>query len=152
MDNIKIIRLQSGEDIIAAYREENGEGTVLLANPMTLLFKRLPTGKAIMLMSPWLPVELIESNATWVYTDDILSVMQPKANLIDYYNKSIRDLEIEILASGKDVDDALSSYDDLPEYEGSEINEMEVEEEINEEELMEELNQLRADVKKRLLH
>ena len=152
MDNIKIIRLQSGEDIIAAYREENGEGTVLLANPMTLLFRRLPTGKAIMLMSPWLPVELIESNATWVYTDDILSVMQPKANLIDYYNKSIRDLEIEILASGKDVDDALSSYDDLPEYEGSEINEMEVEEEINEEELMEELNQLRADVKKRLLH
>jgi hypothetical protein len=152
MDNIKIIRLQSGEDIIAAYREENGEGTVLLANPMTLLFKRLPTGKAIMLMSPWLPVELIESNATWVYTDDILSVMQPKANLIDYYNKSIRELEIEMLASSNDVDQALSSYDDLPEYEGSELNEMEVEEEINEEELMEELNQLRADVKKRLLH
>jgi hypothetical protein len=147
MDNIKIIRLQSGEDIIAAYREENGEGTVLLANPMTLLFKRLPTGKAIMLMSPWLPVELIESNATWVYTDDILSVMQPKANLIDYYNKSIKDLEIEMLASSNDVDQALSSYDDLPEYEGSELNDMEVEEE-----LMEELNQLRADVKKRLLH
>jgi hypothetical protein len=152
MDNIKIIRLQSGEDIIAAYREENGEGTVLLANPMTLLFKRLPTGKAIMLMSPWLPVELIESNATWVYTDDILSVMQPKANLIDYYNKSIKDLEIEMLASSNDVDQALSSYDDLPEYEGSELNDMEVEEEINEEELMEELNQLRQDVKKRLLH
>jgi hypothetical protein len=152
MDNIKIIRLQSGEDIIAAYREENGEGTVLLANPMTLLFKRLPTGKAIMLMSPWLPVELIESNATWVYTDDILSVMQPKANLIDYYNKSIKELEIEMLASSNDVDQALSSYDDLPEYEGSELDEMEIEEEINEEELMEELNQLRADVKKRLLH
>jgi hypothetical protein len=152
MDNIKIIRLQSGEDIIAAYREENGEGTVLLANPMTLLFKRLPTGKAIMLMSPWLPVELIESNATWLYTDDILSVMQPKANLIDYYNKSIKDLEIEMLASSNDVDQALSSYDDLPEYEGSELNDMEVEEEINEEELMEELNQLRQDVKKRLLH
>jgi hypothetical protein len=149
MDNIKIIRLQSGEDIIATYREEDGEGTVLLANPMILLFKRLPTGKAIMLMSPWLPVELIESNATWVYTDDILSVMQPKANLIDYYNKSIKELEIEMLASSNDVDQALSSDDDLPEYEGDEL---EVEEEINEEELMEELNQLRRDVKKRLLH
>jgi hypothetical protein len=149
MDNIKIIRLQSGEDIIATYREEDGEGTVLLANPMILLFKRLPTGKAIMLMSPWLPVELIESNATWVYTDDILSVMQPKANLIDYYNKSIKELEIEMLASSNDVDQALSSDDDLPEYEGDEL---EVEEEINEEELMEELNQLRQDVKKRLLH
>jgi hypothetical protein len=152
MDNIKIIRLQSGEDIIATYREEDGEGTVLLANPMTLMFKRLPTGKAIMLMSPWLPIELIESNATWVYTDDILSVMQPKANLIDYYNKSIKELEIEMLASSNDVDQALSSYDDLPEYEGSELDDMEIEEEINEEELMEELNQLRQDVKKRLLH
>jgi len=152
MDNIKIIRLQSGEDIIATYREENGEGTVLLANPMTLMFKRLPTGKAIMLMSPWLPIELIESNSTWVYVDDILSVMQPKANLIDYYNKSIKELEIEMLASSNDVDQALSSYDDLPEYEGSELDDMEIEEEINEEELMEELNQLRQDVKKRLLH
>jgi hypothetical protein len=152
MDNIKIIRLQSGEDIIATYREEDGEGTVLLANPMTLMFKRLPTGKAIMLMSPWLPIELIESNATWVYTDDILSVMQPKANLIDYYNKSIKELEIEMLASSNDVGQALSSYDDLPEYEGSELDDMEIEEEINEEELMEELNQLRQDVKKRLLH
>jgi hypothetical protein len=152
MDNIKIIRLQSGEDIIATYREENGEGTVLLANPMTLMFKRLPTGKAIMLMSPWLPIELIESNSTWVYVDDILSVMQPKANLIDYYNKSIKELEIEMLASSNDVDQALSSYDDLPEYEGSELDDMSIEEEINEEELMEELNQLRQDVKKRLLH
>jgi hypothetical protein len=57
-----------------------------------------------------------------------------------------------MLASSNDVDQALSSYDDLPEYEGSELDEMEVEEEINEEELMEELNQLRQDVKKRLLH
>ena len=35
MDNIKIIRLQSGEDIIASYKESDGEGTVLLGNPMT---------------------------------------------------------------------------------------------------------------------
>ena len=71
MDNIKIIRLQTGEDIIAAYKEEDGEGIVLIGNPMSLMFKRLPTGKAIMLMSPWLPTELIESNSTWLYTNDI---------------------------------------------------------------------------------
>jgi hypothetical protein len=54
--------------------------------------------------------------------------MQPKANLIDYYNKSIKELEIEMLASSNDVDQALSSYDDLPEYEGSELDDMEIEE------------------------
>lgn len=149
MDNIKIIRLQTGEDIIAAYKEEDGEGVVLLGNPMTLLFKRLPTGKAIMLMSPWLPTELIESNSTWLYSNDILAVMQPKTHLVDYYNKSVREMEIEMLASGKDVEDALSEIDNLDEYTMSEMPE---EEDVNEDELMEELNQLRQDVKKRILH
>ena len=142
MDNIKIIRLQSGEDIIASYKESDGEGTVLLGNPMTLMFKRLPTGKAVMLMAPWLPIELIESNATWLYTDDILAVMQPKPYIIDYYNKSVRDMEIEMLASGKDVEDALSELDSLDE----------VDDDVDEEELIKEMEALRQDVKKRLLH
>lgn len=150
MDNIKIIRLQSGEDIIASYKEEAGEGTVLLANPMVLMFKRLPTGKALMLMSPWLPVELIESNATWVYTDDILAVMQPKTHLMKYYNKSVREMEIEMLASGKDIEDALSDIENLEEYQLEEVEEGE--EEFDEEELRNEMEALRKDIKKRLLH
>jgi len=149
MDNIKIIRLQTGEDIIAHYKEDEPSGIVLIGHPMILMFKRLPTGKAVMLMSPWLPTELIESNSTWLYTNDILAVMQPKSYLMDYYNKSVRDMEIEMLASGKDVEDALSEIDNLEEYQMDEVSE---EEDINEDELMEELNQLRQDVKKRLLH
>lgn len=147
MDNIKIIRLQTGEDIIAAYKEEQGEGTVLLGNPMTLLFKRLPTGKAVMLMSPWLPTELIESNAAWLYTDDILSIMQPKKHLIDYYNDSVRELEVEMLSTSKDVEDSLSNPQYLDDY-----MEEESEEDIDEEELMREMEALRHDVKKKLLH
>lgn len=147
MDNIRIVRLQTGEDIIAAYVEERDEGTVLLGNPMTLLFKRLPTGKAVMLMSPWLPTELIESNAAWLYTDDILSVMQPKKHLIDYYNQSVRELEVEMLATSKDVEDSLSNPQYLEDY-----MEDEEEETPDEEELRQELEALRNDVKKKLLH
>ena len=146
MDNIKIIRLQSGEDIIAAYKEEDGEGVVLLGNPMTLMFKRLPTGKAIMLMSPWLPTELIESNSTWLYSNDILAVMQPKAHLVDYYNESVKEMQIEMLASEDAVKESLTDPQYLDDFQEEES------EEVNEDELMEELNQLRHDVKKRLLH
>jgi hypothetical protein len=146
MDNIKIIRLQSGEDIIAAYKEEDGEGVVLLGNPMTLMFKRLPTGKAIMLMSPWLPTELIESNSTWLYSNDILAVMQPKAHLVDYYNESVKEMQIEMLASEDAVKESLTDPQYLDDFQEEES------EEVNEDELMEELNQLRQDVKKRLLH
>jgi len=147
MDNIKIIRLQTGEDIIAAYKEEDGEGIVLIGNPMSLMFKRLPTGKAIMLMSPWLPTELIESNSTWVYTNDILAVMQPKSHLIEYYNKSVRELEVEMLASSKDVEDALSEIENIEEYQIEDDTE-----DLDEEELRMEMEALRKDIKKRLLH
>lgn len=146
MDNVKIIRLQTGEDIIAAYKEEDGEGIVLIGNPMSLMFKRLPTGKAVMLMAPWLPTELIESNSTWLYSNDILAVMQPKSYLVDYYNKSVREMEIEMLASGKDVEDALSELDSLDDLQVDET------EDEDEEELRQELEALRKDVKKRLLH
>jgi hypothetical protein len=146
MDNIKIIRLQSGEDIIAAYKEEDGEGVVLLGNPMTLMFKRLPTGKAIMLMSPWLPTELIESNSTWLYSNDILAVMQPKAHLVDYYNESVKEMQIEMLASEDAVKESLTDPQYLDDFQEEDS------EEVNEDELMEEINQLRQDVKKRLLH
>ena len=40
MDNIKIIRLQTGEDVIADYQQIDGDESVLLSNPMSLIFKR----------------------------------------------------------------------------------------------------------------
>jgi hypothetical protein len=149
MDNIKIVRLQSGEDIIANYLEKEEEGTVLLSKPMTLLFKRLPTGKAVMLMSPWLPLELVESDSAWLYSQDILSVFQPKESLIDYYNNTVKEVEEEMIMSESDIEDSLrenSSIENIEEMFGP-SDEIE-----DEEELRQEMEALRKDVKKRLLH
>ena len=49
-NNIKIVRLQSGEDIIADFIEDNDNDTVLLDNPMHIIFKRIPTGQTVMMM------------------------------------------------------------------------------------------------------
>lgn len=152
MDNIKIVRLQSGEDIIADYKENDGEGTVLLNNPMTLMFKRLPTGKAFMLMAPWLPVELIESNATFVYATDILAVMQPKVSLIEYYHNSINELELEMLESGKEIEEALLDFDSSYTMSGTDGEEEEEVLDEEEQEIRESLEELRRDIKKKLLH
>jgi hypothetical protein len=152
MDNIKIVRLQSGEDIIANYLEKEEEGTVLLSKPMTLLFKRLPTGKAVMLMSPWLPLELVESDSAWLYSQDILSVFQPKESLIDYYNNTVKEVEEEMIMSESDIEDSLrenSSIENIEEMFGPSD---EIEDEEGEEELRQEMEALRKDVKKRLLH
>ena len=143
MDNIKIIRLQTGEDVIADYQQIEGDESVLLSNPMSLIFKRMPTGRAVMLMSPWLPLELVEKNEAWLYESDILTVVQPKQQIIDYYSNSVKEVEEDMIASAMDEENYLRDITD------------EMDDEMSDEEeqlAMEELEELRKDVKKRLLH
>ena len=143
MDNIKIIRLQTGEDVIADYQQIEGDESVLLSNPMTLMFKRMPTGRAVMLMSPWLPLELVEKNEAWLYESDILTVVQPKQQIVDYYSNSVKEVEEDMIASAMDEENYLRDISDEMD------DEMSIEEE---QQAMEELEELRKDVKKRLLH
>ena len=138
MDNIKIVRLQSGEDVIANYKDDE-EGSITLTNPMALIFKRMPTGRAVMMMSPWLPLELVEDNIACIYAQDILSVFQPKQSIIDYYNTTVMEVE---------EDRKNEEMNELHDLEEDDL-EMSVEEE---QEAMEELKLLRQDIKKKLLH
>ena len=87
--NIKIVRLQSGEDIMADMIEDEENDTVLLDNPMHIIFKRIPTGQTVMMMMPWLPIELIKENNAILYTSDILTVIEPKDDLIEYYGNVV---------------------------------------------------------------
>ena len=147
MDNIKIVRLQSGEDIIASYLEDDTDGSVLLSNPMTLIFKRLPTGKAIMMMAPWLPIELVQSNSACIYMSDILTVVDPKKSLIDYYSNAIQEAIEDLDESEGEINESLETMRiDIEDYDDEEMTEEE------EEIAMQELEDLRRDVKKRLLH
>jgi hypothetical protein len=115
MNNIKILRLQSGEDIIANYSIDEESGVVELNRPMTLFFKRLPTGKSVMIMGPWLPVELIQNNTASLYTQDILTVISPKEYLINYYNDVANETEETLKEQGDEIDMTLSSQEDLNE-------------------------------------
>ena len=87
--NIKIVRLQSGEDIMADCIEDTEQGTVLLENPMHIIFKRVPTGQTVMMMMPWLPIELIKENSAIIYDSDILTTIEPKDDLINYYGQIV---------------------------------------------------------------
>ena len=84
-NNIKIVRLQSGEDIMADIIQDEENDTVMLDNPMQVIFKRIPTGQTVMMMMPWLPIEIIKENNAILYASDILTFIEPKDDLIDYY-------------------------------------------------------------------
>jgi hypothetical protein len=121
--NIRIVRLQSGEDIIADCIENLEDDIVELKRPMHIIFKRIQTGRSIMMMMPWLPVELIKENTAHIYGADILTYIEPKDDLIEYYNNAVNDEDLEI-ASTSSIRPQLFNEDDEP-----------TDEELDEEEL-----------------
>ena len=92
---IKIVRLQSGEDIIADCTAIEDSDTVLLNRPMHIVFKRVSTGKSVMMMMPWLPIELIKENSAIIYEADILTVINPKDDLVEYYSNAVCDEDVK---------------------------------------------------------
>ena len=83
MNDIRIVRLQSGEDIVADCLEDND--SLILDSPMHLIFKRGPAGGKLMVLLPWLPIELIKENIASIKNDDIITTVIPRKELIEYY-------------------------------------------------------------------
>ena len=141
MDNVRIVRLQSGEDIMAEYKEDDGSGEVFLGSPMTVFYKRLTSGKAMMMMSPWLPIELIENNHAYIFVSDILTVIEPKQVLIDYYSKLVNETELDAIQTSKEIEESLSG--DAQEYDSDDIDE---------DESLEDMELVTKESKKHILH
>jgi hypothetical protein len=95
-EGVRIVRLQSGEDIIAGYSGNTNTNVVVLDNPMHLIFKRTSQG-TVMMMLPWLPIELIKDNIATVLSGDILTIVEPKDDLKEYYHNVINTTQIKML-------------------------------------------------------
>lgn len=134
-NNIKIVRLQSGEDIIANYYTDEESNLVLLDKPMHVIFKRLPTGKTIMMMMPWLPLELIKENNALIDLNDVLTVLEPREELVSYYVQAA--FNSDNLIGDEEIGESL----------------IDTEEEFEEDNLsVEELQELMKEQKKHQLH
>ena len=126
-NNIKIVRLQSGEDVICNYYADEENGQVLLGDPMHLIFKRLPTGKTVMVMMPWLPMEIIKDNSALIYDSDILTIVDPKDELIHYYNQNVF-YSLEAAEGNSLAEQLLEDEDEFYNEDDEEDAEMKVEE------------------------
>jgi ABC-type uncharacterized transport system YnjBCD substrate-binding protein len=138
MHNVKIIRMQTGEDIMASMIGEDEAETVLLEDPMRLIFRRMPTGQTVLMMMPWLPVELIKDNSALVYNSDIITIIDPKESMVQYYDNLVTKTLLEMEQSEGMIEQLLKDQ--------------EREEEEEEEYSMEELTKFIEEVKNRTLH
>jgi hypothetical protein len=139
MHNVKIIRMQTGEDIMASMIGEEQEETVLLEDPMRLIYRRMPTGQTMLMMMPWLPVELIKDNSALVYNSDIITIIDPKESMVEYYEN----LVIKTMLEMEKSEEMIAGL--LKDQAGEEDTE-------DEEYSMEELVQYIEEVKNRTLH
>lgn len=92
MEIIKILRLVTGEDIICyieRYQEE-----VIVRSPMVLYIKTdSRSGNELLSLNNWLPFSILKENETVVHVKDIICVMEPSKELIEYYENSVITME-----------------------------------------------------------
>ena len=130
--------MQTGEDIMASMIGEEESETVLLEDPMRLIFRRMPTGQTMLMMLPWLPVELIKDNSALIYNSDIITIIDPKESMVQYYDNLVMKTLVEMEKSEEMIERLLKDQED--------------EEEENAENYIEELTQYIEDIKNRTLH
>jgi hypothetical protein len=78
---------------------------------MRIVFRRLPTGQTVMMMMPWLPVELIKENSAMIYYSDIVTVVEPKESMIRYYDKLVERTIEEMADSDKMINNLLEEQE-----------------------------------------
>jgi len=134
--------MQTGEDIMASMFEQEDSDQIQINDPMRIVFRRLPTGQTVMLMMPWLPVELIKENTAMIYSTDIITVVEPKESMIRYYDKLVERTITEMLESDKMIEQLLEEQE----------ADYEEESEVAQEKIMEELATSVQEVRNKKLH
>jgi hypothetical protein len=140
IQGVKIVRLQSGEDIIAGLVQDNESEMILLDNPMHLIFKRTSQG-TMMVMLPWLPIELIKDNIATIYSSDVLTIVDPKDALVEYYGNMINTQQLKDMRDNTMVENLKEALDDSEE---DDFTEEENEETLTKAEAMEIIQRKRS--------
>jgi hypothetical protein len=106
MQEIKIVRLNTGEDIIASVYGGELEGGYIMSEPMSIDFQTRGQNSAVV-MGYWLPTQLTEVNEVFIKTENIMCIMEPNKDFLDYYTNSLKNLK-----RLKDVENSVESMTD----------------------------------------
>jgi hypothetical protein len=120
---IKILRLTTGEDIIASCIYDPSNNGIQVFNPMAVIVKRLPNSKQTMLLvSPWLPIEILEEDYAFIDLQNILTILNPSEQFKKYYSNSVTEYETALSKQDEDSEMSEFEYGDMGEDEDDEDN------------------------------
>lgn len=114
---IKILRLNTGEDIIANCIDDEANNTIVIGSPMRVVFRRLSeSSKTVLIMMPWLPLEIIEEDLAIINYQDIITVVEPKKSFIEYYNNMVDQYKVSLQTlNDQDIFDEESEDEEIDE-------------------------------------
>jgi hypothetical protein len=106
MEAIKVLRLKSGEDIIA-YFEQVDKLNFIIREPMVVLVKSdMKSGKQVIMMDHWLPAPLIKHNEAFLTENEIVTILEPTSEFSEYFENAV-----DAIHKAKTVEDETSEMD-----------------------------------------
>ena len=117
MDNVKIVRLKNGEDIIGQLTANGSSYDVSEPMSFNLDFRGKQTG---LVMNHWLPIQLIKKNEISLEKQDILCVIEPADDFCEYYVNTIKKIQDLLKAkkivqdmTDEEINEALEQFEEL---------------------------------------
>ena len=101
---IKIVRLQTGEDIIGNMTDLYDTGSYIIEEPMSVDIE-YRNKEAGLMMHHWLPVQLISKNEITLKEKDVLCILEPNDEFCEYYLNTVE--KIKDLLEAKNLVDSL---------------------------------------------
>ena len=110
MEEIKILRLVTGEDIICQFIKISTDNYAVM-NPM-VIFVKYKGSKSNLVMSHWLPVEIVKKNEVLISPRDVVTMFDPIDDVAEYYDRMVENLNKMMKAKFTPA-----KFDDLDEME-----------------------------------
>ena len=123
-DEIKILRLVTGEDIICNYYKVSVD-SYLVADPMMLIVKFKGKDSTV-IMEHWLPVEVIKSNEVLINPRDVITMYDPNDSLAEYYTNLVdklhRTIERRKQIENLDINEMVDIMEAIEESQGETLH------------------------------
>jgi hypothetical protein len=118
MDNVKIVKLQNGEDLVGTLTSTD-IGNYKLEEPMSfeIDFRNNSSG---LIMRHWLPVQLVKKNEIELTPKDILAILEPADDFCEYYWNTVEKIKDLLKAktlvdemSDEEIDMIINEFEDM---------------------------------------
>jgi len=117
MDNIKIVRLKNGEDIVGQITNVDDAYDVIEPMTVDVEYRGKEPG---LVMRHWLPIQLVKYNEITIKQTDVLCVLEPSEDFAEYYMNTIEKVHNLIKARNlvdelddDEVNDIMDALDEL---------------------------------------